>query len=258
MTPIARRLGLLAAGLLLAAPLSRPAGADPTPAAPPAAFSAAQRAEIVRIVRDALQSDPSILGDAIVALRASAEQKQAADADAAIKANQAALAGQTGDTILGNPNGNVTLVEFYDPRCPYCRKVLPDIDTLLEGDHQIRLVEKLIPILGPNSMLDAQAIQAAALQGRYAALQRALMEDNGPPGLDRIKAVAARAGLDVPKLARDMAAPAVMEILNRNLALAHALHLTGTPTFVAGTQMIPGAADLGDLKQIVAAARKPG
>jgi protein-disulfide isomerase len=259
MTQTVRRLALLVAGLLsLAGPWLRPALADPAVSVPPSSFSPAQRAEIVQIVRDALKTDPSILGDAIVALRASAEQKQEADANQAIRANKVALSGQSGDTILGNPNGDVTLVEFYDPRCPYCRKVLPDVDALLGGDHQIRLVEKLIPILGPNSMLDAQAIQAAALQGRYAALQRALMADSGPPGLDRIKAIAGHAGLDVPKLLRDMDSQAVADVLNRNLALAHTLHLTGTPTFVAGDQMIPGAADLGDLRQIVAAARKAG
>lgn len=239
-------LALVAAGTPVA-----PALADQA-----AQFSPAQRAEIVAIVRDALKTDPSILGDAILALRASSEQKQQADSDAAIKANRAALSGQDGDAILGNPVGDVTLVEFYDPRCPYCRKVLPDLDALLASDHRIRLVEKLIPILGPNSVLDARAIQAAAIQGRYAAMQRALMTDNGPPGLDRVKTVASHAGLDVAQLVRDMNGADVTRILDRNVALAHTLHLTGTPTFVAGNEMIPGAAELSDLKAMIASARK--
>lgn len=259
---IARRIAgsaapLVAPGVavLMAASLIAPPAAR---ADAPDAFTPAQRAEIVTIVRNALKTDPAILGDAITALRASSEQKEQEAADQAVKANQAALSGQPGDAIEGNPAGDVTLVEFYDPRCPYCRKVLPDLDKLLQSDRKVRLVEKLIPILGPNSEIDARAIQAAALQGRYAALQRALMTDSGAPGLDRVKTIAARVGLDVPQLVRDMNSEGVTKVLERNVALAKTLHLTGTPTFVAGTEMIPGAADYGDLKAMVATARKGG
>ncbi|MCQ8278368.1 DsbA family protein [Acetobacteraceae bacterium KSS8] len=239
--------------LLAATLVAVPAHADATDA-----FTPAQRAEIVAIVRNALKTDPTILSDAITALRASSEAKEQEASDQAVKANQAALNGQPGDAIEGNPAGDVTLVEFYDPRCPYCRKVLPDVEKLLQSDRKIRLVEKLIPILGPNSEIDARAIQAAALQGRYAVLQRALMTDSGAPGLDRVKTIAARVGLDVPQLMRDMNSDAVTKVLERNVALAKTLHLTGTPTFVAGTEVIPGAADYGDLKAMVAAARKDG
>ncbi len=221
----------------------------------PAQFTAAQRMEIVAILRNALRTDPTILGDAITALRASEQQKQQAEASGALQANRQALSGEPGDAILGNPAGDVTVVEFYDPRCPYCRKVLPDLQALLDGDHRLRLVEKLIPILGPNSVLDAQAIQAASLQGRYEAMQRALMSDSAAPGPERIRALAASAGLDVPRLLRDMDSPAVTSVLKRNVQLAQDLHLTGTPTFVIGDQEIPGAVDLSDLRQAVAAER---
>ncbi len=218
-------------------------------------FSPEQRAEIVAIVRQALKTDPSILTDAITTLRASAQQKDDADAGAALQANRGALTGQTGDAILGNPAGNVTLVEFYDPRCPYCRKVLPTLDTLIGSDRQVRVVEKLIPILGPNSVIDAEAIQAAALQGKYKPLQQALMGDSGAPGLDRIRTLASAVGIDVPRLLQDMKSPAVSSVLNRNVELARTLHLTGTPTFIIGDQTIPGAVELADLRQAVAAQR---
>ena len=220
-----------------------------------AGFSPAQRAEIVAVVRNALKTDPTILGDAIIALRASAQQKEESDAGSAVHANAAALNGQPGDAIFGNPNGDVTLVEFYDPRCPYCRKVLPDLDGLLAADRKVRLIEKLIPILGPNSVLDAQAIQAATLQGKYKAMQQALMTDSGAPGMDRIKTLAASIGLDVPRLLRDMKSDKVTAVLEANTGLAHALHLTGTPSFIIGDQVIPGAIDLAELRQAVAAQR---
>ncbi len=242
-----------------AAPAPVSAQSAPAQSAPsqsvPAQFTPAQRMEIVAILRNALRTDPTILGDAITALRASEQQKQQAEASGALQANRPALSGQPGDTILGNPTGDVTMVEFYDPRCPYCRKVLPDLQALLDTDHKLRLVEKLIPILGPNSMLDAQAIQAASLQNRYGAMQRALMTDNGAPGLDRIRTLAASAGLDVPRLLRDMGSPTVTTVLKRNIQLAQQLHLTGTPTFVIGDQEIPGAVDLPDLREAVAAER---
>ena len=247
-----KRLPILAAVLVFAVAL----GAAPAGAADPAgSFTPEQRAAIVAIVRDALMTDPSILEDAVASMRAAAQRKADADASAALQANRGALAGGPGDAILGDPAGRFSLVEFYDPRCPYCRKVLPDIDALLAGDHGLRLVEKLIPILGPNSVLDAQAIQAAALQGRYLAMQHALMTDSGAPGLERIRTLASGAGLDVDRLLHDMKSTAVNDVLERNLTLAKSLGLTGTPTFIIGSQMIPGAIDLADLRQAVKAAQ---
>ena len=238
---------VLCAGMAAPAGATGPAGAD--------AFTPEQRLAIVAIVRDALKADPSILEDAVASIRETARRKADADADAAVQGHRGALAGEPGDAVLGNPAGSLSLVEFYDPRCPYCRKVLPDLDALLAGDRSLRLVEKLIPILGPNSVLDAQAIQAAGLQGRYVALQHALMTDAGAPGLARIRTAAAGIGLDVDRLLRDMRAPAVNDVLERNVALAKSLGLTGTPTFIIGKAVIPGAIDLADLREAVRTAR---
>ncbi len=242
-----RTAGCMALGLVL--------WSGPGLANPAGGFTPEQRAAIVSIVREALKTDPSILEDAIVTLRATAQQRADADTKAAVEANRVALAGQPGDAIVGNPAGGFSMVEFYDPRCPYCRKVLPDLDALVAGDHGLRLVEKLIPILGPNSVLDAQAIQAAGLQGRYAAMQHALMTDSGAPGLDRVRKLAAGAGLDVARLLRDMKSPQVNDTLDRNVALAKSLGLTGTPTFIIGRQVIPGAVDLAELRQAVSTAQ---
>ncbi|WP_428393623.1 DsbA family protein [Lichenicoccus sp.] len=218
-------------------------------------FTPSQRQEIIAIVRQALKADPSILSDAIISLRAHEEQAQASDSAAAIQRNQAALTGAAGDEIAGDANGRVTLVEFYDPRCPYCRKSLPELDELLSDDPKLRLVEKLIPILGPDSVLEARAIAAAGRQGKYAVLQHALMTDPGQPDAAQIRAIAGRAGLNVGKLQHDMADPAIDAQLHANVALARTLGISGTPSFVIGSRIIPGAVDLGDLRAAVASAR---
>ena len=217
-------------------------------------FTPAQRQEIIGIVRQALKTDPSILSDAILSLRAQADKEQAGDSARALQRNHAALAGTPGDYITGNPQGDVTLVTFYDPRCPYCRKVLPTLDALVAGDHKLRLVEKLIPILGPDSLLQAKAIAAAGRQNKYAALQHALMNDTAPPGMDRIGLLAGRAGLDTARLQRDMADPALEARLRSDVGLAQSLGITGTPSFVIGGKVIPGALGLDELRQAVSEA----
>ncbi len=229
-------------------------GATP-PAARADGFTPSQRQEIIAIVRQALKTDPSILSDAILSLRAQAEKSQAEDSGEAVRRNQAALSGAPGDYVAGNPRGDITLVAFYDPRCPYCRKALPDLDALVAGDHRIRLVEKLIPILGPASLLQSRAIAAAGLQDRYAQLQHALMRDPGQPGPEQIRAVAAQQGLDLARLDRDMADPALEARLQAAVSLARQLGITGTPSFVIGGKVIEGDVGLDGLRRAVADAR---
>ncbi len=247
MTHIRKAACLMALSLGLSATHVGSARAD--------SFTPAQRQEIVGILRQALKTDPSILSDAILSLRAQAEKSQASDSVTAVEHNRAALSGTPGDYIIGNPHGDVTMVVFYDPRCPYCRKALPDIDALVAGDPKLRLVEKLIPILGPNSLLQSRAIAAAGRQNRYAALQHALMNDPGQPGLEQIRILAGQQGLDVARLDRDMADPALEARLRKDVALAQTLGINGTPSFVVGGKIIPGAIGLDDLRQAVSEAR---
>ncbi len=218
-------------------------------------FTPAQRQEIVSIVREALKSDPSILRDAIVSLRAEEEQAQANDSAAAVQRNKAALAADPDDYIAGNPNGDVTLVEFYDPRCPYCRRTLPEIDALLAQDHRLRIVEKLIPILGPSSVLQARAIAAAGRQNKYAVLQHALMETTGQPDLAQIRDMAGRAGLDLTRFDRDMVDPTLAGRQQAAVVLASSLGINGTPSFVIGDKVIIGAVEPAELRRAIAAVR---
>lgn len=223
-------------------------------------FTPAQRAEIVRIMRDALRNDPSILREAVEALQAE-EGKRAEDSQrAAIAMARPVLLTDPADPVGGNPVGDVTIVEFFDPRCPYCRRLEPTMAGLLERDHGLRLVYKDLPILGAASVLGSRALLAAFRQQdmvprAYEKLRSALMQGGPEITNDRIKAEAERLGLDWPRLQQDMADPAVQRQLDGNLKLAHSLGIDGTPALVIGDKLIPGAVELSELQKAVAEAR---
>jgi protein-disulfide isomerase len=220
-----------------------------------AEFTPAQRAEIVAIVRDALKQDPSILRDAVIAL-------QADDAERTEDATHAAIAQAHGqlvtpaDPIAGDPHGDVTIVEFFDTRCPYCRKMEPTMESFLAQDHRVRLVYKDLPILGPASVLGTKALLAAQKQGAYVKMREAVMKLPPDTTLPQIEAAARGLGLDWPRMARDMDDPAVQARIDANLKLARDLGIQGTPALVIGTDLVPGAVELPDLRKAVADARK--
>jgi protein-disulfide isomerase len=260
---------LLPAAALAADPTPAPAapaapGASAAPAAPgapgapgaSAAFSPAQRTAILDIVRNALKTDPSILRDAIVTLQADEAARDAAEAKGAIAAKQQDLLAHPGDPEAGNPHGDITVVEFYDPRCPYCRKMLPGIEAMLQKDHGVRLVYKDIPVLGPPSVMEARAIVAAQNQGAYLKMQAALMKNAAIPTEAMIRDTARAQGLNPDRLIADMNSAAVTQKIKTNLDLAHALKIQGTPAFVVGDQMIPGMVDADQLEDAVTQARK--
>ena len=222
------------------------------------ALSPEQRQEVVAVVRQALRSDPSILRDALVTLQADDAAREADAASQAVRANQATLERTAGDPMAGNPSGDVTVVEFYDPRCPYCRTMLPVMEALRASDPRLRVVFKDIPVLGPGSVAEAKALLAAQMQGgdaAYLRLQQVLMRDPAQPAPAMLRQDARAAGLDADRLLADMGAPAVQARIDANLALAHTLGVQGTPAFVVGTQVIPGAVELPALQAAVSAAR---
>jgi len=223
---------------------------------PPSAFTPAQRAEIVAIVRHALVADPSILREAAAALQASEAARQAETARVAIAAAGPSLTAEPGDPVAGNPHGDVTVVEFYDLRCPYCRRMAPVMESLLRHDPKVRLVYKDIPILGPGSVLGARAVLAAQRQDGYARLQALLLRGNPQITQESLHAAAKEAGLDWDRLQRDMKDPAIATRINANLDLARKLGVDGTPAFVIGKDMLPGALELADLEAAVKAARE--
>lgn len=218
-------------------------------------FTPVQRSEIVRILRDALVKDPSILRDAVEALQASEKGQEEASAKASLAANRDQLI-DSADPVAGNPNGNVTIVEFFDVRCSYCKRLEAPMAELLKQDPNIRLVYKDLPVLGPASVLGARALLAAQKQGRYEPMRNALMHTDIPITRDSLRAEAEQLKLDWPKMSQDMDAPDIDARIQKNMKLATALGIQGTPAMVIGNTLIPGAIDLQELKRVVADARK--
>lgn len=266
-------LGAAARGLALAGILaSMPAAAQvpqATPApratqAPPAApangegLSPRQRQEVVEVLRQALRQDPSILREAIVAMQAAEEDNRANAQRGAIATHADALLRNAADPVKGNPQGDVTLVEFFDARCGYCKILHPTMQQLLQADPNIRVVMKDLPILGPNSVVASRALLASQRQGKYVQFQDALMRLRGEPTEAVLKTEAERIGLDWARLRRDMEDPAIAQRLEANVALAQALSIQGTPALVIGDTLVPGAVDLATLQQLVAKARQGG
>jgi protein-disulfide isomerase len=231
------------AGLLLASP------------ALAQGFTPEQRQEIVGIVRQALKEDPSILRDAIAALEQSETRERAGAQRAAIAAHADALFRDSADPVKGNPQGKVTLVEFFDARCGYCKQMEPAMQQLLRRQPDVRLVLKDLPVLGPNSVLASRALLAAQRQGKYAELHDALMKLREEPTEPVLRREAERVGLDWAKLRREMDNPAIQQRLQGNMRLAQALQVEGTPALVIGETLVPGAVDLATLERLVAEAR---
>jgi protein-disulfide isomerase len=223
-------------------------------AASAADFTPSQRAEIVAIVRDALKQDPSILRDAITALQADDDARQSMASHDAIAQLHGSLI-TPADPQAGNLHGDVTIVEFFDTRCPYCRRMEPTMESFLQQDKKVRIVFKDLPILGPESVLGSKALLAAQRQGAYVRMREAVMQLPRDTTMQQLEDTARRLNLDWPRMAKDMSDPAIQAQLNANIDLAHKLGVQGTPALVIGTEMIPGAVDLPDLQKAVAAAR---
>jgi protein-disulfide isomerase len=219
-------------------------------------FTQAQRDEIVAIIREALRRDPSILRDAFAAIQAAEERERAEAQRAGIAAHRAALFNTAEDPVRGNPRGDVTIVEFFDVRCPYCKRLHEDMTALLGRDRNLRVVMKDIPILGPQSVLASRALLAAQRQGRYVELHDALMRSRGETTEALIRAEAEAVGLDAARLLREMDDPAIQRRLDANLALARALQIEGTPALVIGDTLVPGAVPLAQLERLVAEQRQ--
>jgi protein-disulfide isomerase len=236
-------LGLITASL----PWTAAARAD--------SFTPEQRAEIIAIIRQALATDPSILREAVNALQADDSAKSQASAKAAIERLRDHLVSPS-DPVGGNPKGDVTIVEFFDTRCPYCRKIEPAMAEFLRQDRNVKLVYKDLPILGPPSVLGSKALLAAQKQGGYEKLRDVVMKLPPETTLAQLEAATKQAGLDWTKLSRDMQDPSVQAQIDQNLKLARMLDIQGTPALIIGKQLIPGAVDVNDLKEAVAEARK--
>lgn len=248
-------IGRLGASLMFAAVLLAAGTAPAQEQTKAAEFDPAQELAIHKIVRDYLVAHPEVL---IEALQVYKTREQAAAAErkrAALKANAGALKGLPDDPVVGNHDGDVVLVEFFDYRCPYCHRVAPMLRQMLQADSGLRVVMKEFPILGPDSQFAARAAVASVQQGLYEPFHFALMTVQGKLDQAAVMTIARQVGLDVERLKRDMQSPEIDAVLRRNFQLAEVLEINGTPAFVIGDEVVPGAVDLQTLKTKIAQLR---
>jgi protein-disulfide isomerase len=220
-------------------------------------FSTAQRGAIEKIVHDYLLKHPEVLQEVMSEL----EQRQQAAAEeqhkAAVKANAQTLFNSPDEVVLGNPQGNVTFVEFFDYNCGYCKHAMSDMLTLMKSDPKLRIVLKEFPVLGPGSVEAARVAVAVRMQApkKYLEFHTKLLGGRGHADQAHALAVAKEMGLDMARLQKDMKSPEVDKTLKQDFKLAEALGLNGTPSYVIGDSVIVGAIGLQGLEQKINTAR---
>ena len=245
--------GLIAVGALLGVRATLP---SQLAAATPAAAMTGDKAALGKAIREYLIANPEVLVEAMQELERKQDSQRDTVAQKAIQENRTQLVSDPESPIAGNPNGDVTIVEFSDYQCPYCKRTHAAVKSILASDSKVKLVFKDLPILGEASRIAALAALAATKQGKHLPFHNALMEFGGKLDRDKIMQIAGSVGLDVAQLQKDMEDPKLKEIIDHNMALASALGVRGTPAFVIGDQFVPGAIDADTLKQLIAAARK--
>ena len=261
--PVSRSVSILALTLALgAAPVSTRSALAQEPASSAApVFSDQQRQAIESIVKEYLIKNPDVLQEAIAeGERRQMETQRLAQA-AALKESKDALLNSPHDVVAGNPSGDVTLVEFFDYNCGYCRKALTDIQTLIKTDPKLRVVIKDFPVLGPESLEASQIALAVKQQAKGEKLfefHQKLLESKGRVNGARALQVAKELGLDVARIQKDAAGPEVKAALAENRGLGDKLGLSGTPAFIIGEEIIPGAVGVDPIRKTIADVRQCG
>lgn len=227
------------------------------PASHAAEFNKAQTGAIQKIVHDYLVQHPEVLEEAIQALQQRQQAAEAAQHKEAVKANAKQLFSAPDHVVLGNPNGNVTFVEFFDYNCGYCKHAMGDMLTLLKSDPNLKILLKEYPVLGKGSVEAAKVAVAVRMQApkKYLEFHTKLLGGRGRADEARALAVAKAMGLDMPRLRKDMNSDAVKNMLNTDFALGQKLGLNGTPSYVIGDNVVVGAVGLDALKRKIANAR---
>ena len=224
-----------------------------------AEFSAPQRVEIEKIVRDYLIAHPEVLQEAMAELEKRQAVAESQKHQAAVKQYAQELFSSPRQVNLGNPKGNVTFVEFFDYNCGYCKRAMTDMMALMKADPNLKVVLKEFPVLGPGSVEAAQVAVAVQMQDKtgkkYLEFHQKLMGGRGQANKAAALAVAKDIGMDMARLEKDMAGPEVRATLQESFKLAEALGMNGTPSYVIGDAVVIGAVGLEALREKVNTAR---
>ena len=210
-------------------------------------LSAADTAKIQKIIADYLKAHPEVIIDALQEYQKKQDAMKADMARQTIAAAKDELLNDATNPVGGNPKGDVTVVEFFDYRCPYCKAVEGDLQKAISADGNVRVIYKEFPILGPESIVASRAALAAVAQGKYQPFHDKLLAYKGNLDDAAIYSIAGDAGLDVKKLKADMEKPEIKEQIGRNYHLADKLNIQGTPAFIIGDILLPGASSADDL-----------
>lgn len=206
--------------------------------------------------REYLLQNPEVLVEALQKFEQNQQVAEANELGTILAEHSDEIFNDPAAPIVGNPGGDVALVEFFDYNCPYCRKAAPLLQQAVADDAGLKLVLKEWPILGPGSEFAAKAALASQRQGKYEAFHKRLMSFTSAINESSTLTVAGQVGLDVERLKQDMKDPAIWAAIERNRRLANDLRITGTPTFVVGDQIIRGLVELETLQQSIAGARE--
>ncbi|HKL55919.1 MAG TPA: DsbA family protein [Roseovarius sp.] len=216
-------------------------------------MSAAERDAFRAEIRTYLLENPEVIMEAVAVLEQRQAEEQARGDSDMIKANAGALFDDGHSWVGGNPDGDITLVEFMDYRCGYCKRAFPEVESLIEADGNIRIIIKEFPILGEQSVLASRfaiaTLQVAGDEG-YKQVHDALMTFRGEISQPALERLAEGFGLDAEAITARMDSDAVTEVINENRALGQRLNITGTPSFVMEDQMLRGYVPLDAMQQI--------
>jgi protein-disulfide isomerase len=229
------------------------------PAASAQSFSDSQRGDIETIVRNYLIAHPEVLEEAMAELN---KRQAAADAEkheASIASNAEAIFNSPRGVMIGNKDGDVTFVEFFDYNCGYCKRAMADMLDLMKSDPKLKVVLKEFPVLSPGSVEAAQVAVAVRMQDptgkKYLEFHQKLLGGRGQADKAHAMAAAKEAGLDTARIEKDLANPEVKATIEENFKLAEAMGMNGTPSYVIGKQIVVGAVGLDGLKEKIGVAR---
>ncbi len=249
---LTRSAGLVAVGAL-GIVIAIGGGFDPATAQDPAksvaptaaasAFSSDQKSGIEAIVKEYLLANPEILLEVQTRLEAKMEKEQEERLKTAIKSNADELYRRADAPSAGDPKGDITVVEFFDYNCGFCKRGFSEVSKLIENDKKVRVVFKELPILSKGSEEASRVALAAKKQGKYWDVHRALLEYRGSVNGESALKIAGKQGLDVEKLKADMESPEVTGEIDKVRELAQKMGINGTPHFLIGDRTIPGAPD---------------
>ena len=228
-------------------------------AAPAQSFSDAQRSDIEKIVREYLIAHPEVLEEAMNELSKRQAVAEAEKHQATIAKNAEAIFNSPRGVTIGNKDGDVTFVEFFDYNCGYCKRAMADMLDLMKSDPKLKVVLKEFPVLSQGSVEAAQVAVAVRMQDptgkKYLDFHQKLLGGRGAADKARALAAAKEAGLDMAKLEKDLSSPEVRATLEENLKLAESLGMNGTPSYVIGKQVVIGAVGAEALREKISNAR---